>query len=362
MAPGGDADAGLPFARTARGLRLKVKLTPKAASLGLSLRDVAGQVRQGFFGREIQRIQRGRDEIRIWLRYRPEDRSSLGYLDAMRIRTPDGREYPFSELAGYTISRGVSVINRLDRKQEIRVEAAQADMTDDLPPILAKIESEVLPRIREQVSGIDMGFEGQSRNQSREMASMVVAFPLALMGMLVLIILVFRSYIQAGLIFSLIPLGILGAIWGHGIQGIQVNMLSLYGIIALSGIIINDSIVLVDQINRYLREGQKLYDAVYYAGIARLRPIILTTMTTALGLAPLMLERSRQAQFLIPMAASVAYGLLFGTFILLVILPTGFVAINRLRLVWARTVRGDLDATPESVEPAVRELSLPVVD
>jgi len=341
---------------------LEIRLKPKAAALGLTLRDVAGQVRQGFFGQEIQRIQRGRDEIRVWLRYRPEDRGSLGYIDAMRIRSADGREVPFSELADYTITRGVSVINRLDRKQEIRVEAAQADATEDLPPILAEIETDVLPRIRADVPGIDVSFEGQSRNQSREMGSMAVAFPMALMGMFLLVVLVFRSYVQAGLIFSLIPIGILGAVWGHGIQGLQVNMLSLYGIIALSGIIINDSIVFVDQINRFLREGRKIQDAIYDAGIARLRPILLTTMTTALGLAPLMLEKSRQAQFLIPMAASVAYGLLFGTFILLIILPTGFLSINRLRLAWARGVRGDADATPESVEPAIRELSLPHVD
>ncbi len=341
---------------------LEIKLKPKAAALGLTLRDVAGQVRQGFFGQEIQRIQRGRDEIRVWIRYRPEDRGSLGYLDAMRIRTADGRAYPFSELAEYSISRGVSVINRLDRMQEIRVEAAQADVTDDLPPILAEIENEVLPRIREEVPGIFVSFEGQSRSQSQEMGSMAVAFPLALLGMFLLVVLVFRSYVQAGLIFSLIPLGILGAVWGHGIQGMQVNMLSLYGVIALSGIIINDSIVFVDQINRYLRDGRKLFDAVYDAGIARLRPILLTTMTTALGLAPLMLEKSRQAQFLKPMAASVAYGLLFGTFILLIILPTGYLAINRLRLAWARGVQGEKEAVPESVEPAVRELTMPVVE
>ncbi len=341
---------------------LEITLKPKAEALGLTLRDVAGQVRQGFFGQEIQRIQRGRDEIRVWLRYRPEDRGSLGFIDAMRIRSADGREFPFSELAEYSISRGVSVINHLERKQEIRVEAAQADATDDLPPILAEIEEEVLPLIRAEVPGIDVSFEGQSRNQSREMGSMMVAFPVALMGMFLLVVLVFRSYAQAGLIFSLIPIGILGAVWGHGIQGLQVNMLSLYGIIALSGIIINDSIVFVDQINRFLREGRKLNDAVYDAGIARLRPIILTTLTTSLGLAPLMLEKSRQAQFLIPMAASVAYGLLFGTFILLIILPTGFLSFNRLRLAWARGVRGQKDATMESVEPAVRELSQSTVD
>ncbi|MCK5453357.1 MAG: efflux RND transporter permease subunit, partial [Calditrichia bacterium] len=178
---------------------------------------------------------------------------------------------------------------------------------------------------------------------------------LALIGMFILVILVFRSYAQAGMIFSLIPIGILGAVWGHGIQGIQLNTLSIYGIIALSGIIINDSIVLVTQINRNLRAKQKVFDAVYNAGISRLRPIILTTMTTALGLAPLLLETSRQAQFLIPMAVSVAYGLVFGTVILLLILPALFLVVNKLRCLWLKIIRHKVFAS-ESVEPAVQQL------
>jgi multidrug efflux pump subunit AcrB len=341
---------------------LDIRLKPLAESLGLTLRDVAGQVRQGFFGQEIQRIQRGRDEIRVWVRYRPEDRSSLGFLERMRIRAGDGGSYPFGELAEYDIKRGISTINRLDRLQEIRVEASQTNAGDDLPPILAAIETEVMPRVLDAVGDVTFSMEGQSRSRGQETASMRKAFPMALLGMFILVVLVFRSYIQAGLIFSLIPIGILGAVWGHGIQGIQLNLMSIYGVIALSGIIINDSIVFVDQINRNLRLGQSVNDAVFNAGISRLRPILLTTITTALGLAPLMLETSRQAQFLIPMAASVAYGLLFGTFILLIILPAGFLAFNRLRLGWARGLRGDEKATRESVEPAVRELSVPAID
>jgi len=336
---------------------LDIRLKPRAHALGLTLSDVAGQVRQGFFGQEIQRIQRGRDEIRVWVRYRPEDRASLAFLERMRIRTPDGGEYPFGELAEYGLARGVTAINRLDRMREVRVEATQADVHDDLPPILAEIREEVLPRLLAETSGVRASFEGQSRQRAKQMRSMRMAFPLAVLGMFILVVLVFRSYAQAGMIFSLIPIGILGAVWGHGIQGLQVNMLSLYGIIALSGIIINDSIVFVDQYNRFLRQGQKVHDAVFNAGLARLRPILLTTLTTALGLAPLILEKSRQAQFLIPMAVSVAYGLLFGTIILLVILPASILAYNRLRLAFARYALGRSDASPESVEPAVREMN-----
>ena len=335
---------------------ISLTLKPQAYALGLSVADIAGQVRQGFFGQEIQRIQRGKDEIRVWVRYRPEDRSAIGQLDDMRIRTPQGEAYPFAELADYTIERGIASIQHLDRKREIKVEATQANMAEPLPPILEEIEAKVLPPILAQVQGVKASMEGQSRDQGKTQASMKVAFPLALFGMFILVVLVFRSYAQALLIFSLIPIGILGAIWGHGIHGMQVSMMSLFGLIALSGIIINDSIVLVDQINRNLKEGMKVYDAIYEAGLARLRPILLTTLTTAFGLAPLMLETSRQAQFLIPMALSVAYGLIFGTAILLLILPSAFLAFSTVRCLWVRLRTGQR-VTAESVEPAVKELA-----
>jgi len=341
-----------------RGKReISITLKPAAYALGLTLSDIFGQVRQGFYGQEIQRIQRGRDEIKVWVRYRPEDRTSLTDLDQMRIRTPDGSEYPFSELAEYSIERGITAINHLDRKQEIRVEANQSNVEEDLPPILAAITEDVLPRVLSQVQGVKAGFEGQSREEAKMQSSMMIVFPAALMGMFILIVLVFRSFAQAGLIFSLIPIGILGAIWGHGIHALQVNVLSVIGTIALSGIIINDSIVFVDQINRNLREGMKVYDAVYNSGIVRLRPILLTTLTTSLGLAPLILETSRQAQFLIPMAISVAYGLLFGTFILLIILPAAFLVFNSIRAKYA-SLKNGRTMTYEEVEPAVIEMKL----
>lgn len=337
---------------------IKISLKPRAHALGLTLRDIAGQVRKGFFGLEIQRMQRGRDEIRVWVRYRDEDRSELGMLDKIRIRTPDG-EYPFGELATYEMERGIVAINRLERKREIKIEANLADVKAVLPPIIDEIKLDVLPGILAQVEGVTFSLEGQSRGQAKTTKSMKATFPIALLGMLILIILVFRSFAQSLMIFSLIPIGILGAIWGHGIQGIQLTILSLYGVIALSGIIVNDSIVFVDKINRNLRDGLKVEEAVYQAGLSRLRPIILTTLTTALGLAPLLMETSRQAQFLIPMAVSVAYGLLFGTFILLLILPASFLVFNSIRVLWINLIYGK-KLTHEEVEPAVKELELTI--
>jgi multidrug efflux pump subunit AcrB len=333
---------------------VSITLKPRAHALGLKLRDVVGQVRQGFYGQEAQRIQRGRDEIRVWVRYTDQDRASLGFLDQMRIRTPEGAEYPFNELAQYTIKRSVSRINHLNRQREITVEAALADEETPLLPILQEIRQKVVPQVLAQVNGIRASYEGQSREQEKVIRSIRRAFPIAFIGMFILIILVFRSYAQALLVCSLIPLGIMGAVWGHGLQGIAINLLSIYGLIALTGIVVNDSIVLVDQINRNMLVGQKLYDAVYHAAISRLRPILLTTLTTSIGLTPLIAETSRQAQFLIPMAVSVAYGLLFGTLILLIVLPAGYLTLNRVRMLWAQLFsKGPV--TPESVEPAFVE-------
>lgn len=335
---------------------INITLKPLAYALGLTLSDIVGQIRQGFFGQEIQRIQRGRNEIRVWVRYRQEDRSSLSNLEKIRIRTIDGSEYPFADLAKYTIKRGITQINHLNRKQEVKVEANKANLKDDLPPILEEIEADVLPRVLAQVEGVTAQFEGQSREETKMKTSMMISFGIALLSMFILVVLVFRSYAQAGMIFSLIPLGILGAIWGHGIQNIQLNLLSAIGMIALAGIIVNDSIVFIDQTNRFLKAGQKVEDAIYNSGLARFRPILLTTLTTALGMAPLILETSRQAKFLIPMAASVAYGLVFGTMILLIILPSYFLAFNTIRLRFAH-IYIDKSATRESVEPAVKELT-----
>ena len=334
---------------------IDISLKPRAYSLGLTLRDVAGQVRQGFFGQEVQRIQRGQDEVRVWVRYSPEDRSSLGFLDRMQIRTQDGSEYPFGELAEYTLKRGITSISHLEKKRELTVEADLSDASLDLPPILAEIREEVVPRVLAQVQGVQVSYEGQSRDQEKTNASFGRTFPLAFAGMFILLILVFRSYFQAALIFGLIPFGVIGAFWGHGIQGVQVNTLSVYGILALTGIIVNDSIVLVDKINRNLKAGMKIFDAVFDAGTSRLRPILLTTFTTSFGLAPLIFETSRQAQFLIPMAISLAYGLLFGTFLILVVLPAGFLVVNKIRVLWVRLYHGQI-VTPEEVEPAMREL------
>ena len=342
----------------------EVRLTLKSAAYtaGLTLSDVAGQVRQGFFGQEVQRFQRGEDEIRVWVRYTDKDRSSLGKLEQMYIRTPDGGSYPLTTVADYTIERGTVVIAHLDGKREIRVESDLVDPELSTTTILSDIKRNVIPKVLSQVQGVYVSYEGRQRDNVKFNRSLRESFPLALLAIFIILVLVFRSKIQAVIIMLIIPLGLLGAIWGHLLQGLMVNgrpymisRLSTFGVIALAGIVINDSIVFIDRINRNLKKKMKVHDAVFDAGLSRLRPIILTTVTTVAGMAPLMFNPSRQAQFLIPMAVSIVYGLLFGTMLILFIVPNLFLAANRIRLFATHTYT-DPNATAESVEPAVREL------
>jgi multidrug efflux pump subunit AcrB len=346
---------------------ISLSLLPKARALGLTLRDIAGQVRQGFFGQEIQRLQRGNDEIRIWVRYAPEDRISMGQLENMRIRTRTGEEYPFSELVEFSVDRNIVKVMHLDGKREIRVEADFEDPETAVKPIMDEIKATTVPEVLSSSEGVRVSYEGRARSDVKFARSAMKTFRLCLLGILIVLILVFRSYLQAILIFLMIPTGLIGAIFGHMFHGLLLSRLSTAGIIALSGIVINDSIVYIDQINRNLREGMKIKSAVFEAGLSRLRPILLTTATTVLGLSPLIFETSRQAKFLIPMAVSVAYGLLFGSVLILFVVPCLFLTLNNVRyygrIAWYRvysSITGkerEIDFTRESVEPAVKEVT-----
>jgi multidrug efflux pump subunit AcrB len=238
----------------------------------------------------------------------------------------------------------------------LRVEADLVDPELSVNTVLGDIKRTAVPAVLAQVRDVYVSYEGRERDNVKFMKSLKSSFPPALLGIAVVLVLVFRSYLQAILIFMMIPLGFAGAVWGHLFHGYMISRLSMFGIVALAGIVINDSIVFIDQINRFLRQGKKIHDAVYSAGLSRLRPIILTTVTTVVGMAPLILEQSRQAQFLIPMAISLCYGLIFGSFFILFIVPTLFLMLNRMRYLYGRLF--DPAITPESVEPAVRELAV----
>jgi len=337
------------------GLReVSVRLKERAFALGLTSADVVDQVRSGFFGGEAQRILRGIDEIKIWVRYTQEDRSSVEKLGDMRIRLPGGREYPLREIADFSIQRGVMSVNHIDAQRVVKVEADIASKKDSVPDIIADIQADILPGIIKQYPDIRFMLEGQSRENLKTVKSVARVVPPILIMMFLIVVITFRSFSQAIIVFLLIPFSIIGVLWGHFIQGYIVSVLSWFGAIALAGIVVNDSLVLVSAFNRKLKEGMPFNDALYETGVTRLRPVLLTSLTTIAGLGPLIFETSHQAQFLSPMAISVAYGLLFGTLLTLVMLPALLVVLNQTKVFFFRFFKG-LKLAPEAVEPAVRE-------
>ncbi|MBN2010892.1 efflux RND transporter permease subunit [candidate division KSB1 bacterium] len=337
------------------GLReVNIRLKEKAFALGLTTADVMQQVRSGFFGGEAQRLLRGIDEVKIWVRYKQEDRSSVHDLEKMRIRLANGREYPLREIADFTIERGIMSVNHINGQRVITVEADVADPKESVPDILADIRSEILPAIIQKYPDIHFDFEGQSRENAKTVRAMKRILPAVLITMLFIVVLTFRSFAQALIVFILIPFSMIGVLWGHFIQGYIVSMLSLFGTIALAGIVVNDSLVFVSAMNRLLKSGMEFKAALFEAGVSRFRPVLLTSITTIGGLGPLIFEPSRQAQFLSPMAISVAYGLFFGTMLTLLMLPSLLVLFNTIKVYLFWLVQGKRPSAT-SVESAVRE-------
>ena len=337
------------------GLReVKIKLKDKAFALGLTTADVMHQVRSGFFGGEAQRILRGIDEVKIWVRYQEGERASLNDLADMRIRLSDGGEYPLREIADFTLERGVMSINHINAQRVVLVDADIANPKDSVPEMLEDIRAEILPGIIEQYRDIRFSFEGQSRENAKTLRAISRVVPPMLILMFFIIVVTFRSFAQAFVVFSMIPLALVGVAWGHFVQGYIVSMLSLFGTIALAGIVVNDSLVFVNAFNRNLKKGQDFESALFTAGISRFRPVLLTSLTTIAGLGPLIFEKSHQAQFLSPMAISVAYGLLFSTMLTLLLLPALLVVFNRVKIYLFLLVKGTR-LTSEAVESAVRE-------
>ncbi len=334
---------------------LHLELTEKAYLLGLSAQDVLAQVRQGFFGGEVQRLQRGLDEVKVWVRYEPEDRERVEQLGDMRIRTPDGRSFPLAELALITQQRGTLAINHTDGQREILVEADVASSKTSVTDLISSIERSVLPPILARHPGVRYGFEGQYREQAKSAQSMQTVLPVIILLMLSIIVLTFRSFMQTLIVFLLLPFSYAGVVFGHYMHDKPISFFSVLGIIALIGIMVNDALVFVSAYNNNLRDGKPVSLAVRDASLSRFRPILLTSITTIAGLTPLILNKSFQAQFLIPMAISVAYGLLMATLINLLLLPTLLSSFNSLQR-FVQWFWNDTRVSPESVEPAVQEL------
>ncbi len=334
---------------------IRIKLKENAYLLGLTLNGVMSQVRSGFFGAAVQRFQRGRDEIRVWVRYDRTNRSSITDLDRMRIVTPSGGRVPLAEIANYEIERGDVVINHLDGRREIRVESDLSDAKDSAPEILANIKSSVMPEIIAKYPTVTPLYEGQNRGFARIGAAMGRVLPIVLICMYAVIAFVFRSYGQPLLLFILIPFCFVGVAWGHWIHGQSINILSGLGIVALVGILVNDGLVLIEKFNLLLKDGLPYHKAMVAAGRSRFRAIFLTSITTVAGLAPLIFEKSFSAQFLIPMAISVAYGIAYATFMTLFLLPL-LLAVKNTFKVGVKWLWTGTKPSRESVERAIIEM------
>ncbi len=333
---------------------IRVVLNESAYALGLTLNDVMQQIRAGFFGAQAQRFQRGQDEIRVWVRYDREQRSSINNLDEMRIITPSGDRVPFREIASYSIARGEESIRHLDGRREIQVSADMEDPNDSATDLLFELQQDVIPDLLAKYPTVTVAYEGQNREAAKLSKSAGAIFPIILFLIYATIAFTFRSYSQPLLLMLLIPFSVIGVAWGHWLHGFPVNMLSAMGIIALIGIMVNDGLVLITKFNSNLREGMQFDTALLEAGKSRFRAIFLTSLTTIAGLAPLLLEKSRQAQFLKPMAISITYGIAIATVLTLILLPLFLSYSNSIKTrgYWLATGK---KINKEAVERAIKE-------
>jgi multidrug efflux pump subunit AcrB len=318
---------------------IKLRLKPQAEPLGIRVEDLARQVRAAFYGAEAQRIQRGRDDIRVMVRFPEAERTSLAHLERMRIRLPGGVEIPIREVAELDISEGYPTISRIDRQRVINIQADVDKEVADFGAVNAALYGSggkgqsLLEDIQERYPGVRLVKGGEAKDWEETRASLLGGVTLVVFLIYALLAVPFRSYLQPFIVMAVVPFGVAGAILGHLITFQSLSLLSLLGVIALAGVVVNDSLVLVDYINRRREHGAPLIEAVRDAGAVRFRPILLTSLTTFAGLIPILLERSLQAQFMIPMATSLGFGVLFATFITLLMVPAIYLILeDALRL------------------------------
>jgi multidrug efflux pump subunit AcrB len=312
---------------------MQFDLSPQAYFMGLSHDRITKQVRQGFFGEEVQRLQKGTDEVRVWVRYPGSGRISIGQLEDMKIKTTKGEEFPLTELVSYDFNRSIAGIRHYSGTRVISVFADMVDPDAEVPPVMKKVEEEIVPQMLQNYPGVSVDYGGQSKESAKAQSQIGLYFGGAFVVIFFILMITFKSFYQAILVMAMIPLGWVGSAIGHGIEGHPVSLLSAWGMIALSGVIINDAVVFLSKYNTFLKEGLSAYEAAYKAGTARFRAIVLTSITTVLGLYPLIMETSFQAQFLIPMAISVAYGVLIGTVFILLFFPVLILIFNDVRRV-----------------------------
>uniref|UniRef100_Q0HRN7 Acriflavin resistance protein n=1 Tax=Shewanella sp. (strain MR-7) TaxID=60481 RepID=Q0HRN7_SHESR len=310
---------------------IRLKIRPEAEALGLTLSDLARQVRYGFYGYEAQRILRNKEEIKVMVRYPLEQRRTVGYLENMLIRTPQGKSVPFSTVAEVEKGESYASITRVDGKRAITIIANANKHKVEPSKVVNEIQKDFLPQLQAKYPKIQTTLDGGSLDEQNAMVGLMQGFFFALFTIYALMAVPLKSYSQPLIIMSVIPFGIIGALFGHLIQGLAMSVLSLCGIVALAGVVVNDSLILVDFVNRAREQGLSIKQAAVDSGCYRFRAIILTSLTTFVGLVPIILERSLQAQIVIPMATSLAFGILFSTVVTLILVPLLYIILDDVK-------------------------------
>lgn len=301
---------------------LQLREKANAVALGVPLESIARTVRASYYGEEVMRLQRGRHEVKLMVRYPEADRKSLARFDDIRVDGGDGVQRPITELADVSVSRGFSEINRIDQKRSITVSSDISEKEGNAKEIVSNLQATFMPELLKKYPSLRVRWEGQQEQDTESVRSLGIGLGIALIAMYVLLTMEFKSYGQPMVVMAIIPFGIVGAVLGHWFMDIPLTLFSSLGLVALTGIVVNDSIVLVDFINSSVRSGMPLKQAVLEAGARRFRPVMLTSLTTIAGLSPILSETSFQAQLVIPMAASLCFGLMTSTVLVLVLVPT----------------------------------------
>jgi len=321
-------------------LEARLRLKPLARTLGLDLADLARQLRQSYHGEQAFRMQRGKDDIRVYVRYPKKSRESLSSLLKRKIRTREGKEVPFDQVAHYEFHRGYAVINHSSRMKEITVSADINAKKGNSSRLIEELKKGFLPRMKNQFPGVRIAFKGQAEERGKSMASLYTGFIVALLVIYTILATIFKSYVQPLIIMFAIPFGFIGAIIGHWIMGYELSIMSMFGLVALAGIVVNNSLLLIDFINHRVRKGAPFMLAVVKAGQERFMAIFLTSVTTFVGVTPMLLERSMQAQFLKPCVISLAFGLLASTVFTLLLIPSAYVILYDILALWSSFYHG----------------------
>ncbi len=314
-------------------------LKPEADLMGITLAELARQVRYGFYGAEAQRIQRNGEEIKVMVRYPREERRSIGDLENMRIRTANGGEVPFSQIATYTLQPSFSAINRVNGERAVTITAAADKARIEPGKVVAEVRRTVIKELEQKYPGVTGELDGASQDEMDAQRDLMKAAVFALFCIYALMAVPLKSYAQPLIIMSVIPFGLIGAVIGHMLLGLSMSIMSVFGLVALAGVVVNDSLIMVDFVNRARAEGVAIKQAVVQAGTQRFRAILLTSLTTFVGLAPIVLERSLQAKIVIPMAVSLAFGILFATVITLVLIPALYVMLEDVKKFMPRAIQ-----------------------